>query len=117
MGLLSFLPAVGAALVWVPAAALLIFTGRIWEGVILLIFGTVIIGLADNVLRPLLVGRDTEMPDYMVLVTTLGGLALFGLSGVVIGPIVGALFMTVWEMFGREYTAITSDRPAGGKER
>jgi Predicted permease len=87
MAVLSFLPAVGAALVWVPAAALLIATGRLSDGLLLLVFGTVIIGLADNVLRPILVGRDTEMPDYLVLITTLGGLAAFGLSGVVIGPL------------------------------
>lgn len=109
MAVLSFLPAVGAALVWVPAAALLVINGRLVDGLVLLVFGIVIIGLADNVLRPILVGRDTEMPDYLVLVTTLGGLALFGLSGVVIGPIVGALFLTVWEMFGQEYAYITSN--------
>jgi len=109
MAVLSFLPAVGAGIVWVPAAALLLVTGRVLEGILLIVFGTVIIGLADNILRPLLVGRDTQMPDYLVLVTTLGGLALFGLSGVVIGPIIGALFMTVWEMFGREYAQIASD--------
>ncbi len=109
MTVLALLPAVGAAIVWAPAAALLLFTGRVLEGISLLVFGIVIIGLADNVLRPLLVGRDTQMPDYLVLVTTLGGLALFGLSGVVIGPIIGALFLTVWEMFGQEYASIASD--------
>ena len=112
MAVLSFLPAVGAALVWVPAAALLVATGRVEEGVVLLVFGTVIISLADNVLRPLLVGRDTEMPDYIVLVTTLGGLTFFGLSGVVVGPLIGALFLTVWDMFGREYASIASDAEA-----
>jgi predicted PurR-regulated permease PerM len=109
MAVLSLLPAVGAAVVWVPAAALLVATGRVLEGILLLVFGTLIIGLADNVLRPVLVGRETQMPDYLVLVTTLGGLALFNLSGVVIGPIIGALFLTVWEMFGQEYAAIASD--------
>ncbi len=112
MAVLSFLPAVGAALVWVPAAALLMVTGRVLEGVLLLVFGTVIISLADNVLRPLLVGRDTQMPDYIVLTTTLGGLTFFGLSGVVLGPIIGALFLTVWEMFGQEYAPIASDAEA-----
>lgn len=105
MTVLSLLPAVGAAIVWAPAAALLIGTGKTIEGLLLLVFGSVIIGLADNVLRPLLVGRDTEMPDYLVLVTTLGGLAVFGLSGVVIGPIIGALFLTVWDMFGHDYAS------------
>jgi predicted PurR-regulated permease PerM len=106
MAVLSFLPAVGAGIVWVPAAALLFLTDRLWEGAVLIVFGIVIIGLADNVLRPILVGRDTQMPDYLVLVTTLGGRALFGLSGIVIGPIIGALFLTVWEMFGQEYAFI-----------
>jgi predicted PurR-regulated permease PerM len=106
MAVLSLLPAGGAALVWVPAAVVLIATGQLLEGILLLIFGTLIIGLADNILRPILVGRDTQMPDYLVLVTTLGGLALFQLSGVVIGPIIGALFITVWEMFGEEYASV-----------
>lgn len=109
MAVLSLLPAGGAALVWVPAAIILIATGQLLEGVLLLVFGTLIIGLADNVLRPILVGRDTQMPDYLVLITTLGGIALFQLSGVVIGPIIGALFVTVWKMFGEEYAAIASD--------
>lgn len=109
MGVLSFLPAVGAGLVWAPAAVFLIATGRMLEGVLLLVFGTLIIGLADNVLRPILVGRDTQMPDYLVLVTTLGGLALFGISGFVIGPIIGALFLAVWEMFGQEFASIARD--------
>jgi predicted PurR-regulated permease PerM len=112
MGLLSLLPAVGAALVWIPAAALLIASGELLKGVVLLVGGTVLIGLADNVLRPLLVGRDTEMPDYLILVSTLGGLALFGLSGVIIGPIVAALFLVVWDMFATEYAEAASDRPA-----
>jgi predicted PurR-regulated permease PerM len=103
MAILALLPAVGAAVVWVPAAALLFATGRALEGLLLLVFGAVIISLADNVLRPLLVGRDTKMPDYLVLLTTLGGITLFGLSGVVIGPIIGALFLTVWDMFGHDY--------------
>jgi predicted PurR-regulated permease PerM len=112
MAVLSFLPAVGAGIVWVPAAALLFLTDRLWEGAVLIVFGIVIIGLADNVLRPILVGRDTQMPDYLVPVTTLGGLALFGLSGIVIGPIIGALFLTVWEMFGQEYAFIAHDESA-----
>jgi predicted PurR-regulated permease PerM len=103
MTVLSLLPAVGAALVWAPAAAILILTGSTAKGLVLLVFGTLIIGLADNVLRPLLVGRDTQMPDYLVLVATLGGLTLFGISGFVIGPIIAALFLTVWQMFGQEF--------------
>ena len=103
MGLLSLLPAVGAAVIWIPAAILLLATGALLKGIVLLFGGTLLIGLADNVLRPLLVGRDTQMPDYLILLTTLGGLTLFGLSGVVIGPVVAALFLAVWAMFAEEY--------------
>jgi len=103
MAVLSFLPAVGAAVVWAPAAVVLIITGSTVKGVLLLAFGSLIIGLADNVLRPVLVGRETQMPDYLVLIATLGGLTLFGVSGFVIGPIIAALFLTVWDMFGEEF--------------
>jgi predicted PurR-regulated permease PerM len=109
MGLLSLLPAVGAALVWIPAAVILIFSGEVLKGAVLLGAGTLLIGLADNVLRPLLVGRDTQMPDYLILVSTLGGITLFGLSGVVIGPIIASLFLAVWGMFVEEYEGAASD--------
>lgn len=109
MGILSLLPAVGAALVWIPAATVLLLTGQVAKGIVLLAGGILLIGLADNVLRPLLVGRDTQMPDYLILVTTLGGLTLFGLSGVVIGPVIAALFLAVWDMFEDEYTEAAGD--------
>jgi len=109
MGILSLLPAVGAAGVWIPTAAVLLLTGEMVRGVLLLVFGSIIIGLADNILRPLLVGRDTQMPDYLILVSTLGGLTVFGLSGVVIGPIIASLFLAVWDMFVEEYEGAASD--------
>jgi predicted PurR-regulated permease PerM len=99
MAFLSLLPAVGAAIVWLPVAIYFIVTGAIWQGVILIIFGVVVIGLVDNVLRPILVGKDTKMPDYVVLISTLGGMALFGLNGFVIGPVVAALFIAAWDLF------------------
>jgi predicted PurR-regulated permease PerM len=77
---------------------------------VLIVLGSTLIGLADNVLRPILVGRETRLPDYVVLVTTLGGLSMFGVSGFVIGPVLAALFLTVWEMFGEEFGNI-SDLP------
>lgn len=112
MGILSLLPAVGAALVWIPAAGILIFSGQMVKGAVLLIGGATLIGLADNVLRPLLVGRDTQMPDYLILVSTLGGITLFGLSGVVIGPVLAALFLSVWDMFVEEYSSAASGETA-----
>ncbi len=60
--------------------------------------GVLVIGLADNILRPVLVGRDTGLPDWLVLVTTLGGIDAMGLSGIVVGPVAGALFLTGWQV-------------------
>lgn len=99
MAFLSLLPAVGAALIWLPVAIYFLATGHIWEGVALIVFGVVVIGLVDNVLRPILVGKDTQMPDYIVLMSTVGGMALFGVNGFVIGPVVAALFMATWDLF------------------
>ncbi|MGD8323714.1 MAG: AI-2E family transporter [Gammaproteobacteria bacterium] len=103
MALLSIVPAIGPALVWLPAALILLFDGRIIAGIILIVIGAVIISLADNVLRPILVGRDTRMPDYLVLLSTLGGLTAFGLAGVVIGPIIAAFLLSVWAMAVEEF--------------
>ena len=99
MAFLSLLPAVGAGLVWGPVAIYFLATGAITKGLILAAYGVLVIGLVDNVLRPLLVGKDTKMPDYVVLISTLGGMALFGLSGFVLGPAIAALFMAAWELF------------------
>lgn len=103
MTLLALLPVGGSAIVWFPTVIVLFAQGEPGKAVILLIIGTLIIGLIDNLLRPLLVGRDTEMPDYLVLISTLGGITYFGLSGFVIGPTIAALFITVWEMMGQDY--------------
>jgi len=98
MAFLSLLPAVGSALVWAPVAIYFLATGAVWQGVALIAFGVLVIGTVDNVLRPLLVGKDTKLPDYVVLVSTLGGMVVFGLNGFVIGPVIAALFMAVWEI-------------------
>lgn len=99
MAFLSLLPAVGAGIVWAPVAAYFVLTGAILPGIILTAFGVLVIGLVDNVLRPILVGKDTRMPDYLILVSTLGGLAVFGLNGFVIGPLIAALFVSSWAIF------------------
>ena len=99
MAFLSLLPAIGAALIWLPVALYLLATGAVWQGIGLIVFGVVVIGLVDNLLRPLLVGKDTKMPDYVVLMSTLGGMAVFGLSGFVIGPVIAAMFIAVWHLF------------------
>lgn len=99
MALLSLLPAVGATLVWVPVAAYLLISGDTTKGVILLAFGTLVIGLVDNLLRPLLVGKDLKLPDFVILISTVGGLTLIGVNGFVVGPMIAALFVAVWSLF------------------
>ncbi|GAA4000636.1 AI-2E family transporter [Comamonas faecalis] len=99
MAFLSLLPAVGASLIWGPVAIYFLATGATGQGLVLTAYGILVIGLVDNVLRPLLVGKDTKMPDYVVLISTLGGMALFGLTGFVIGPAIAALFMACWDLF------------------
>jgi predicted PurR-regulated permease PerM len=99
MAVLSLLPAFGTGLVWVPAGIYLLLTGSVWRGVVLLAFGALVISTIDNVLRPVLVSKDVEMPSYVVLVSTLGGIAVFGVNGFVIGPLLAALFLTIWELY------------------
>jgi predicted PurR-regulated permease PerM len=98
MALLSLLPAVGAALVWGPVALYELFTGQVLAGLGLAAWGVLVIGLVDNLLRPMLVGRDTRMPDYLILVATVGGISLFGLNGFVIGPVIAAMFLVSWNL-------------------
>ena len=100
MAFLSLLPAVGAALVWAPVALYLLFTGALWQGVALIAWGMLVIGLVDNLLRPVLVGKDTQLPDYVVLMTTLGGMVVFGINGFVLGPAIAAMFVAVWHIYG-----------------
>jgi len=99
MAFLSLLPAVGAALIWGPVAIYYLATGHFWQGGILIFVGVFVIGLVDNILRPVLVGKDTQMPDYIVLMSTIGGMAIFGINGFVIGPVIAALFMAAWSLF------------------
>ena len=99
MAFLSLIPAIGAGLVWIPVATYFLATGALWQGIGLILYGVLVIGLVDNLLRPFLVGKDTKLPDYVVLISTLGGLNVFGLNGFVIGPLIAAMFMVTWEIF------------------
>jgi predicted PurR-regulated permease PerM len=99
MALLSLLPVVGASLVWGPVAIYYGLTGEYFAAIVLALFGAVVISLVDNILRPILVGKDTRMPDYLVLISTLGGLVLFGMSGFVAGPLIAVLFLVAWDLF------------------
>ena len=80
MAFLSLLPAIGAGLIWAPVAIYFLATGALWQAAILTAFGVAVIGMVDNVLRPILVGRDTKMPDYLVLLSTVGGMGIFGIN-------------------------------------
>jgi predicted PurR-regulated permease PerM len=97
------LPVIGGALVWVPAAIVLVIQGAWVKALILSGFCSIVIGSIDNVLRPRLVGHDTKMSDLLILFSTLGGIAGFGAIGFIIGPIIAALFVTTWQIFGRAY--------------
>ncbi len=108
MGFLSLLPAVGTGIIWVPVAIYLLVTGAYVKGAIMIFCGVFIIGLVDNLLRPILVGRDTRMPDFVVLIATLSGLELFGLTGFIVGPVIAALFIAVWNMAIEQRAAATA---------
>lgn len=101
MGIFSLVPAVGSGFVWAPVSIYLLATGSVWQGLVLIFCGVFVIGLIDNILRPLLVGKDTRMPDFVVLISTVAGIELIGLSGFVVGPAIAALFMAVWTIMTR----------------
>ena len=100
MVVLSVIPGIGTGLIWVPAAVILIAGGSLGKGIGLAVFCAVVVGSIDNVVRPRLVGKDTQMPDLLILLGTMGGIMMFGVLGLILGPIVAALFVTIWEMYG-----------------
>lgn len=104
MAFLSLIPAVGSAIIWVPAAIYLFATQQLWQGLFIVGFFVIVVGLVDNILRPLLVGKDTKMPDYLILISTLGGMEIYGINGFVIGPLIAALFIACWNLLsGRDH--------------
>ncbi|ABC64440.1 AI-2E family transporter [Erythrobacter litoralis] len=109
MAVFSLLPAIGPAIVWVPAAIWLFATGAIWQGIVVVVSGVAVIGMADNLLRPILVGRDTGIPDWIILVTTLGGIATMGLSGIVLGPMLAGLFLAGWTILREHNEAVDAN--------
>lgn len=108
MTVLSIIPGIGSALIWIPAAIVLAATGQFVKAIGLAAFCAVIVGSLDNVLRPKLVGKDTQMHELMIFFGTLGGIIMFGVVGFIIGPIVAALFLTVWEIYGAVFHDVLS---------
>ncbi|MFT4192993.1 MAG: AI-2E family transporter [Comamonas sp.] len=118
MSFLSLLPAIGAGLIWAPVAIYFLATGQMLQGLGLIVYGVLVIGMVDNVLRPILVGKDTRMPDYVVLISTIGGMALMGISGFVIGPVIAALFMAAWGLFvGRGEAVIQAEEAEAARQQ
>lgn len=128
MAFLSMVPAVGAALVWAPVAVYFFLSGSVAKGMMLMVFGMFVIGLVDNLLRPILVGKDTRLPDYVVLITTLGGMAVMGINGFVVGPVIAAMVVALWHIHGQTRPAIghgpddgpppgPAHRPSGDRDR
>jgi len=112
MAFMSLLPAIGTGIVWVPVAIYLLATGAVWQGLTLVFCGLFVIGLVDNLLRPILVGRDAKMPDYIVFVSTLGGLQVFGFNGFILGPAIAGLFLAAWQL----HVEKPKDRPGLSKQ-
>ena len=106
MAVLSVIPSVGSAIIWFPTVIYLLVAGHIAKGIILFVFCAFVVGSMDNLLRPKLVGKDTEMHELMILFGTLGGIIMFGMVGMIIGPVVAGLFVTVWEIYGMEFREI-----------
>jgi len=103
MTVLSLIPGLGSYFVWLPAAIIMLVLGNIWQGIVIIIVGAVVIGTIDNILRPILVGKDTQMHPLLILFSTLGGIVLFGISGFIIGPIITSLLLALWEMYAHHY--------------
>ena len=103
MVLLASVPGIGPYFVWLPAAIVMIILGHTWTGIGMILFGALVIGTIDNILRPMLVGKDSQMHPLLVLLSTLGGIAVFGISGFIIGPIIASLMLAFWEMYESHY--------------
>lgn len=113
MTFLSIIPAIGPAGVWFPAVIILAISGTYVKAVVLLIFGSLLVGTIDNLLRPWLVGRDIKMHELLIFFSTLGGIGMFGLVGFIIGPIIAALFVTIWEIYGENFEEYLKDKQTG----
>jgi predicted PurR-regulated permease PerM len=95
---LSIVPAIGSSIIWVPAGIIMLFLGHIWQGIAILVFGAVVISSVDNLLRPILLGKDIQMHPLLIFLSILGGIAVFGFSGFVLGPVIASFFLSSWKL-------------------
>jgi predicted PurR-regulated permease PerM len=116
MAVLSIIPGIGSALVWGPAAIILVSTGQLAKGLGLASFCAVVVGSLDNFLRPVLVGKSTQLHELMIFFGTLGGILMFGAAGIIIGPIVAALFVAVWDIYGIAFKDILPEVTTASQE-
>ncbi|MBK7701543.1 MAG: AI-2E family transporter [bacterium] len=99
----SVIPGVGAGLVWVPAVLVLLVTGETARGLLLAAFCGLVVSSIDNLLRPRLVGHDTQLHELLIFFGTVGGLLLFGMAGFIVGPVVAGLFVSVLDIYGSAF--------------
>jgi predicted PurR-regulated permease PerM len=112
MVVLSVVPGIGTALIWVPAVIYLFAVGKTASAIGLALWCGAVVGTVDNFLRPKLVGADTKMPDLLILLSTFGGLSLFGAVGLILGPIVAALFIAAWQIYGEAFSHVVGSEDA-----
>jgi len=103
MTVLSIIPFVGAWVVMLPAGAIKLFTGDIWQGIVIILVSVLLISMVDNILRPRLVGRESRMHDLIIFFSTLGGISVFGVAGFIAGPVIAAFFLSMIDIWSREY--------------
>ena len=103
MVFLSILPIIGPWLVMYPAALILLLSGEIWQGIALFLIATLVISTLDNLLEPILIGRNSGLHDLLVFFSILGGIGIFGVMGFIVGPVIAALFLTLLEIYGKEF--------------
>ncbi|MGH9701115.1 MAG: AI-2E family transporter, partial [Candidatus Acidiferrales bacterium] len=117
MGFFSLVPLVGSALIWAPASLSLIISGHLWHGIILAIVCGGIVGLVDNFLRPWLISGRAEMGGLVVFISVLGGISVFGLLGVILGPIVVAAMASLLELYAPTDPSGNADAKRSAKKR
>jgi predicted PurR-regulated permease PerM len=105
MAVLSIIPGPGAAIIWFPAAIILLILGFIWQTIFIILVGALVIGTIDNILRPIMVGKNMQMHELLIFFSTLGGIVIFGASGFMIGPVIAAFFVSLWQMYEHYYSS------------